>query len=61
ITLWAGISGGAHIILLPEETTKLTDIAEIVKKRKEKGELYMKIMVNYIIEVLKDENIIQGG
>ncbi|MGB9724894.1 MAG: creatininase family protein [Nitrososphaeria archaeon] len=28
---------------------------------KEKGELYMKIMVNYIIEVLKDENIIQGG
>ncbi len=46
ITLWAGIAGGAHMILLPEETTKISDVAKFVKERKEKGELYTMIAVS---------------
>ncbi|MEN2998042.1 MAG: ATP-dependent 6-phosphofructokinase [Brevinematia bacterium] len=46
ITLWAGIAGGAHMVLLPEEVTKITEVAEFVKKRKEKGELYTIIAVS---------------
>lgn len=46
ITLWAGIAGCAHLVLLPEEVTKLTDIVEFVRKRKESGEAYTMIAVS---------------
>lgn len=46
ITLWSGIAGGAHMVLLPEEVTKITDVAEFVKKRHQKGEPYTMIAVS---------------
>ena len=40
ITLYAGLAGGAHVILLPEQPFDIEDICEVVKKRDERGKNY---------------------
>jgi 6-phosphofructokinase 1 len=40
ITLYAGIAGGAHVILIPEVPFSIDEVARIVTERKEKGKSY---------------------
>lgn len=40
ITLEAGLAGGAHFILIPEVAFDIGEVAEVLKKREEKGKLY---------------------
>ncbi len=45
MTLYGGLSGGAHIIILPEEPFDLDEIVMKIKERKEKGKNYTIIAV----------------
>ncbi|MCD6219937.1 6-phosphofructokinase [Candidatus Calescamantes bacterium] len=45
LTLYGGFSGGAHIIILPEEPFDLDEICQKVKERKAKGKDYTIIAV----------------
>ncbi len=46
ITLFGGLSGGAHIIIIPEEPFDLDDLCEKIKKRKEAGKDYTIVAVS---------------
>jgi 6-phosphofructokinase 1 len=46
LTLHAGIAGGAHIILIPEEQFDINEVCKIIKKREEKGKHYTIIAVS---------------
>lgn len=45
MTLHAGIAGGAHLILIPEEEFDIDYVCQIVKQRKETGKIYTLIAV----------------
>jgi len=45
IALYAGLAGGAHMILIPEVPYKLSEIYETLKKRHSKGAVYSIIVV----------------
>ncbi len=40
LALYAGLAGGAHIILIPEFPFSIDEVARIVNERREKGKLY---------------------
>jgi len=46
ITLFGGLSGGAHIIIIPEEPFDLNELCEEIKRRKEAGKDYTIIAVS---------------
>jgi len=46
ITMYAGLAGGAHIILLPERPFDIVSICDIVRKRDEQGKKYTVIAVS---------------
>jgi len=46
IALFAGLAGGAHMILIPEVPYSLSDIYETLKKRHSGGEVYSIIVVS---------------
>ena len=46
LTLHAGIAGGAHIILLPEEKFDINEICKIIKRRENAKENYTMIAVS---------------
>ncbi|MFH1613046.1 MAG: ATP-dependent 6-phosphofructokinase [bacterium] len=45
MALHAGIAGGAHIILIPEELFDINYVCDIIKKRKEQGKVYSMVAV----------------
>lgn len=45
MALHAGIAGGAHIILIPEEPFDINYVCDIIKKRKDQGKVYSIIAV----------------
>jgi len=62
IAVYGGIAGGAHFILVPERTAKLSDICEVIKKRHARGRNYSIIVVSEGAkieeeEVLKDKDL----
>jgi 6-phosphofructokinase 1 len=46
ITLYAGIAGGAHIILIPEVPFSIDEVARVVNGRKERGKSYTIVAVS---------------
>jgi len=46
IALFAGLAGGAHMILIPEVPYSLSEIYETLKKRQSEGEVYSIIVVS---------------
>jgi 6-phosphofructokinase 1 len=46
LTLHAGIAGGAHCILIPEEPYDVNDICKIIKRREQQGKEYTIIAVS---------------
>ncbi len=45
MALEAGMAGGAHIILIPEENFKIDDVCRIIKERADKGKKYTMLAV----------------
>lgn len=45
IALRAGIAGGAHVILVPEEDFNIDEVCDFLKKRKETGNIYSIVIV----------------
>ena len=45
LTLFGGLAGGAHIILIPEKPLDIEEVCRIVKERDERGEKYTLIAV----------------
>jgi 6-phosphofructokinase 1 len=46
ITLYAGIAGGAHVILIPEVPFSIDEVARVVNERKGKGKLYTIVAIS---------------
>lgn len=46
LTLIAGIAGGAHVILLPEQPFNIKYVCDVIKKREAKGKAYTIIAVS---------------
>src|SRR3989338_7106886 len=46
LTLYAGMAGGAHIILIPEEPYDINEICKIIRRREEMGKNYTIIAVS---------------
>jgi len=45
IALRAGVAGGAHLILVPEEDFDMDEVCDFLKKRKESGRTYSVVIV----------------
>jgi len=54
LTLMAGLAGGAHIILIPEEPFDIESICKVIEEREKKGKTYTIIAV---AEGAKPENL----
>ncbi len=54
ITLYAGIAGGAHAILIPELPMPMEKVAEIIKKRYESGERWALVAVSEGFEFVEE-------
>jgi 6-phosphofructokinase 1 len=46
LTLHAGMAGGAHVIVIPEEPYDLKDICDVVKRRDKEGKKYTIVAVS---------------
>ncbi len=58
ITLHAGMAGGAHIILLPEEPFDMNELAEVVNKREAEGKNYTIIAVSEGVKPADEEDFV---
>jgi len=45
MTLMAGLAGGAHVILLPEQSFNIEEVCDVIKKREAKGKKYSIVAV----------------
>ena len=55
LALMAGLSGGAHLILVPEKDFDIESVCDVIKKREKKGKMYTVIAVAEGAK-LKDSN-----
>ncbi len=46
LTLHAGIAGGAHVILIPEEKYDVAEICKVIRRREEAGKYYTIIAIS---------------
>ena len=68
IALYSGVAAGADLVLIPEEPFKIEDVVNFIKKRLEKGEKSMVIVVaegaliaDYKGPITKDTKVDQFG
>ena len=54
LTLFGGLAGGAHIILVPEKPFKIEEVCEVILEREKKGKRYTIVAV---AEGAKPENV----
>lgn len=56
VATYAGIAGGAHCILVPEEQTDLASVCEVVMARKKRGQTFTLIVVAEGVQFLSKRN-----
>ncbi len=45
IAVWAGIAGGADVILIPEKPFRVEDVCDVIKRRNERGKSFSIVVV----------------
>jgi 6-phosphofructokinase 1 len=58
MTLYGGMAGGAHLILIPEEPFEIEEICEFIKKRQQKGRVYTLMAVAEGAKPVREEDFI---